>query len=158
MALQIMLKSLFKKNLPRTFLSKDETAKLAQRVQAFESKTGCELVFHFRRRLGSHPTEFNRKLFSKFKLDQTLSRRGILITLALIDRKFAVWTDTGIADHAGEKFWNTLCQELAKDLKDGTHIQALLNAVMHAEIILHDMKPLKDFKNELPNTPLIEGE
>jgi len=164
-----MLKRFFKKHLPRTFLNNQETKTLSERVAVFEEKTGCELVFHFRRRLGTNPTEYNRKLFYKFKLDKTTGHRGILITLALVDRKFSVWADEGVAIHTGasgigSKLWLSLCEVLSRDLKSLSHIQALLNAVEHAETMLKDLAPLdkkgqhKEFKNELSNSPIIEGE
>jgi uncharacterized membrane protein len=159
-----MLKRFFKKHLPGTFLNAEETKKLAERVAVFEKNTGCELVFHFRRRLGTHPTEFNKKLFYRFKIDHTTGHRGILITLALVDRKFAVWADEGVAIHTGDKLWLSLCDLLGRDLKSISHIQALLNAVDHAESMLKDLAPLdeqgkhKEFKNELSNAPIIEGE
>src|SRR5437879_1989236 len=118
-----MLKRFFKKHLPRTFLNTEETLTLSDRVAQFERKTGCELVFHFRRRLGTNPTAFNQKLFLRFKLNETTGHRGILITLALVDRKFAVWADEGVAVHTGDKLWLGLCEILGRDLKTQSHLQ-----------------------------------
>ncbi len=159
-----MLKNFLRRNLPKSFLTKNETEELEKHVATFEDVTGCELVFHFRRSLGSNPVEFNRQLFSRFKLDQTTGHRGILITLALSQRQFAVWADKGVAIHTGDKLWLGLCQSLAKDLKNGTHLTALLNCVALAQDMLKDLAPLdgeghrKHFKNELSNKPIIEDE
>jgi uncharacterized membrane protein len=153
-----MLKRFLKRNSPRYFLSKSETQKLMDRVAIFEDKTGCELVFHFRRKLGPSPTEMNRKLFFKFNLDKTTGHRGILITLSLTDRQFSVWADEGVAVHAGDRFWTVLCEGLARDLKTGSHLQALLNSIATAEKMLEGMKPINHFDNELSNAPIVDDE
>jgi uncharacterized membrane protein len=147
-----------RKNLPKSFLTKDETEILEKRVAQFEEKTGCELVFHFRRKLGPKPTEFNRDLFYSFKLDKTSGGRGILITLALKEKKFAVWADHGVAIHTGDKLWTSLCKSLARDLKTDSHLQALINCIAIAEDMLQGLAPHKHFENELSNKPIIEDD
>ena len=58
-----------------------------RQVAEFERETACELVFHFRRKLGPDPLQANKHLFFKLKLDRTFNRKGILITLALAERQ-----------------------------------------------------------------------
>jgi len=143
---------------PRLFLGPFEKRKLKQRIKVFEQKTGCELVFHFRRKLGENPDQKNEFLFKKFKLDQTQSRRTILVTLALTDRQFAVWADQGIALHTGDKLWLGICDHLGRDLKKGKHLRALINAIEFAEKTLADLPHSQKTKDEVSNDPIIEDE
>jgi hypothetical protein len=148
-----------RRNTPSLFLTRPEMARLAKRVHLFEEKTGCELVFHFRKRLGDDPLNRNRRLFHKFKLDHTEGRRAMLITLALTERKFAVWVDQGIAKHTGEKIWHNVTDGLSRDLRKGLRLEALLHAADTAEQMLHDLpKSEKSLHNEISDEPIIEDE
>ena len=152
---------LIRRNSPRFFLTKEETKKLSKRVATFESRTSCELVFHFRRRLGADPLQKNESLFYKFGLDKTKHRNGILITLGISDRKFAIWADQGVIRHTGDNLWHQVSQLMSHLLKNGKHLQALCAAVDEAEAVLAKEQPhFKDEsqKNELSNSPIIEDE
>lgn len=128
-----------------------------ERVGHFEKVTGCELIFHFRRRLGRHPLEANRLLFYKYKLHQTHHRSAILLTLALKERQFAVWADEGVVRRSGDKLWSEVCQTLSQKLKQGHRLEALCAAVDVAENVLRSEQPHRDeMDDEISNRPIIE--
>ena len=150
---------LLRRHSPRFFLTKEETQKLSSRVADFEKKTSCELVFHFRRRLGSEPLKKNENLFYKFGLEKTKHRNAILISLGTVDRKFAIWADQGVIRHTGDALWHHVSDLMSHLLKNGKNLQALCTAVDEAELVLAKEQP--HFKNEthtneLSNLPIIE--
>src|ERR1700734_551556 len=93
---------LFKRRSPHFFLSRKERKILREKTEICEKKTGCEIVFHVRGRLASDAVLHNRKLFHQHGLHESEHKRGILISLALRQRKFAVWVDEGVEKHNGE--------------------------------------------------------
>jgi uncharacterized membrane protein len=150
----------FQKNSPRFFLNDKETEILEARISQFEEKTACELVFHFRRKLGDEPLARARELFEKFNLQKTTHRNAILITIALKDRKFAIWADEGVIRHTGDKLWHDVKDHMSHLLKNGQRLQALIHAVAEAENVLASEQPrFKDsLKNEISNSPIIEDD
>ena len=156
-----MLKSLFKNHSPHFFLTEDETAKLSQRVSSFEAKTTCELVFHFRRRLGKEPLKKNEELFYKFGLEKTKHRNAILITLALSDRQFAIWADEGVIRHTGDALWVRVTELMSHLLKNGKRLQALMAAIDETEAVLFKEQPHylgEATSNEISNAPIIDDD
>ena len=150
--------SLFRRSSPKYFLNRHETSQLIQRVSTFEKKTGCELVFHFRHRLGSDPETKNRELFHKFGLDKTSDRRAILVTLALQERTYAIWADEGVEKHAGQELHNKIGQHLKSHLKKGDHLLALMGVIDLAEAALKSSHSARHLSNEIPDKPIIEGD
>lgn len=145
---------------PGHFLTKSETKILMTRVAEFENETGCQLLFHFRRKLGVSPLETNRELFFKFKLNETKHHNAILVTLALAEKKFAIWADEGVIRKTGDKLWHEVSRAMSKSMSHGQHLGALLEAMDISQQVLALEQPqdLRSEGNELPNNPLIEDE
>ena len=156
------MRRLIRDRIPRYFLKRSESKQLGRRVASFEESTACELVFHFRRRPGPDPLKFNQYLFHKFKLDQTERRTGILITLALKDRNFAVWADEAVVRQAKDHLWKEVTDLLGTRLKEGKRLEALLDLIAHIETCLAKEQPpdpsYRGPRNELKNEPIVEKE
>lgn len=151
--------NLLRRHSPRHFLTKEETKKLSDRVAMFETKTSCELVFHFRRRLGREPLVKNESLFYKFGLEKTKHRNAILITIAVTDHKFAIWADQGVIRHTGDGLWHHVTSLMSHLLKNGKRLQALFAAIEEAEAVLAKEQPhfaSEKQENEISNLPIIE--
>jgi uncharacterized membrane protein len=154
--------SFFRRHSPRFFLNEQETKKLEDRVALFEKRTSCELVFHFRRRLTDDPMARAKELFYEFGLEKTTHRNGILIIIALTDRKFAIWADEGVIRHTGDKLWDGVRDHMSHLLKHGQRLDALIHAIVEAETVLEKEQPRfkgeisRENKNELSNAPIIE--
>lgn len=113
-------------------------------------------MFHFRRKLGPDPENANKALFHKFKLHETSDHRAILITLALQEKKFAVWVDEGVEKHGGQILHDNIGKHLKEHLSQSRHLEALLGVVDIAEKALKNSKSSSHKANEIPNEPIIE--
>ena len=47
-----------------------------------------------------------REIFGELKMNETAARNGVLVYLAMKDRKLAVYGDEGIHQKVGDEFWN----------------------------------------------------
>ena len=148
--------SFFRRSSPRFFLTRSETAQLMARIAQFEKSAGCELVFHFRRKLGPQPEKANQELFHPFGLDKTSDRRAVLVTLALREKQFAIWADDGVEKHAGRALHDEIARHLKAHLPEERHLQALLGVVDIAESRLKGTATGHHQGNEIPNKPVIE--
>lgn len=143
---------------PRTFLTPEETKKLSQSIDVFEASTGCELVFNFRKKLGSYPLEAARALFYKFKLDKTEHRAAILVVISTKDRGYAVWADEKVHRQGGDVLWKQVGARLQEGLKAGNRLKALTEAMSVAQRVLEQEQPKdsKLAKKTLSNEPIDE--
>ena len=148
--------SFFRRSSPRFFLTRRETQRLIERVAQFERAAGCEMVFHFRRKLGADPELANRELFHRFGLDKTSDRRAVLVTLALRDKHFAIWADEGVEKNAGRALHDDIAKHLKLHLPEGRHLDALLGVIDIAEKHLKGTATGRHHGNEIPDKPIVE--
>jgi len=127
-------------------------------VGHFESASDCELVLHFRRRLPvPDALESARGLFHKFNLHKTEHRTGILLMLALQDRKLAIWADEGVVRRSDDELFKRVCHHISEGLKQGRKLEALLKGIDELQKTLgHEQPAHGHSRNELSNEPIIE--
>ena len=150
--------SRWRQRTPRFFLTRSERRLFAERVKHFESKSDCELIFHLRRKLdGPDIVETNKRLFYRFKLDKTLKRTAILVTLALAEKKLAIWADEGVVRRSDDKLFDRTCLVIAAGLGRGERLKALLGGIDELEKTLAIEQPAQTGKtSEISDEPIIE--
>jgi len=89
-------------------------------------------------------------VFSKLGMEKTELRNGVLIYVALNDRKFAIIGDAGIHARVGDVFWKEVREGMAAFFKKEMFIDGLEYAVLEAGIRLKEFFPrAEDDRNEL---------
>lgn len=90
--------------------------------------------------------------FEKLNMQNTKERNGVLIFIAVEDKKFSVIGDSGIHEKVTQQFWNDLINEMKsffakKDLTGG-----LIHAIEHCGTALSTYFPFhRNDVDELPN-------
>lgn len=158
----------FRLRHPKYFLSQKETLKLCELIDHFEKASGCELVFHFRHKLGVQPFEKARELFYKFELDKTSHRAAILIAISFDDRKYAVYTDKNVdpsyqtRSEEGLKFWDKIGNLLANGLGEKKRLETLERVLetltQSLALSPQEKETSKNLIFNLSNKPKIESE
>ena len=59
------------------------------------------------------------KVFEKLKMHQTELRNGVLIYMAVFDKKFAILGDQGINEKVPEGFWDSVKNKMIEQFKAG---------------------------------------
>ena len=91
-------------------------------------------------------------VFAELDMHQTEQRNGVLIYLAVNDRKFAIIGDAGIHAKVGNDFWNRIKAEMGKMLSENRYRDALVFGIREAGMQLQQYFPYqRDDKNELPD-------
>ena len=91
-------------------------------------------------------------VFAELDMHQTEQRNGVLIYLAVNDRKFAIIGDAGIHAKVGNDFWNRIKAEMGKMLSANRYRDALVFGIREAGVQLQQYLPYqRDDKNELPD-------
>ncbi|MBK9295186.1 MAG: TPM domain-containing protein [Oligoflexia bacterium] len=140
---------LFKK----TFLTKHESTQLSKRIDEFESKTGCELVIHIRKKLGAEPLIEAEKLFHKFNLHKTKHNAAIFVVVSTQDREYAVWVDKNVMLKTKHDVWRKAGGIIEEKLKQNQRLAAFLQLIDFIEPILEKIQPneLKKIEKSLSN-------
>jgi uncharacterized membrane protein len=97
---------IFKKK-PRSYFSPEENQAIVEAIRKAEQRTSGEIRVYVEGKCKlENPVHRAKAVFLQLKMDQTAARNGVLIYLAMEDRRLAVWGDEGIHQRVGDDFWN----------------------------------------------------
>jgi uncharacterized membrane protein len=124
--------SLFKTNTDKLLNTSDKQM-LVQAIQAAEKTTSGEIRVHVesRTKKGDALTRAT-EIFFKQKMNATKERNGVLVYVAVEDRKLAIYADQGIYDKVGVEFWYSQVQAMTAHFKEENYVQGM--SVVIAEI------------------------
>jgi uncharacterized membrane protein len=126
---------------------------IAKAVGAAEHLTSGEIRVHLDQRCAGDALAQARGLFRSLGMDRTQHRNGVLLYLALEDRKFAVFGDEGIHGQVGHGFWDSVRDVLQRELRAGRPQAAVVAAVGEIGRVLGQYFPhRRDDTNELSDT------
>jgi uncharacterized membrane protein len=93
-----------------------------------------------------------KKVFEKLKMHKTAERNGVLIYLALADKKMAILGDKGINEKVPEGFWDLAYSSMKKFFAEANYTEGLVVGIGMAGEKLRTYFPYqKDDSNELSN-------
>ncbi len=139
---------LFEKKL----LSKKETGRLINAIEAAERNTSGEIRVHIEKHSSEDAVTACEKLFYKLQMQNTKHRNGILFYLSYSSKTFAVWGDEGIHAKVKNEFWDSITNRAVEFFKKGDYITGLEQAITLCGEKLSEHFPFgEDDKNELPN-------
>jgi uncharacterized membrane protein len=117
-------------------MSDADLAALVQAVTEAEQMTSAEIRVHLDHRCQGDALARAVKLFERLDMHRTRLRNGVLIYVAVEDRKLAVIGDTGIHEHVGETFWQRLVAATLDHLRQARPRDGLVAAVRDVGAVL----------------------
>jgi uncharacterized membrane protein len=137
---------------------------IADRVSAAEAATSAEIRVHIEPRvprtlLGSvrDPLDRAREVFARLGMHATRERNGVLVYLALRDRKLAIFGDAGVHARVGEAYWARIRDLMVDGFRHGAGRDALVRAVDEVGAVLAQHFPRRpDDVNELEDRVSVE--
>jgi uncharacterized membrane protein len=139
---------------PYRFFSERERHRIVAAIRKAESRTSGEIRVHVEGRCPGGPVIRARQLFAALGMHQTARRNGVLLYLAVRDRKFAVIGDEGIHQVVPERFWEKVASEMERHFRAGQFLPGISRVIdrIGAELSRH-FPPTPDDRNELPDAP-----
>jgi len=142
----------------RVFTEADLEA-IANAVRDAERRTLAEIRVHVERRVAhglrrrtTHPLTRAREVFAALGMHRTTHRSGVLIYLAVEDRKLAIIGDDGIHARVGDEYWTDVRDRMVQRLRAATVADALAAAVTEVGATLAQYFPRRpDDVDELPD-------
>ena len=132
------------------YFSKTEIEKIKNEIISAEKNTSGEIRIHLDKKCSADPVEAAIKVFEKLGMTNTKDRNGVLIYLALKDKKMAIVGDTGIDEKVPDDFWESVKDTMLKNFKEAKFVEGICKAIKESGIKLSTYFPYQsDDENEL---------
>lgn len=113
----------------RRLLTPADLDTIADAVHAAEAGTSGEIRVHLDAACAGDPMRRAVEVFERLGMHRTAQRNGVLIYLAIEDRRLAVIGDEGIHAHVPGDYWERVARALVAHLKDGRLRDGVVAAV-----------------------------
>lgn len=124
---------------------------LVAAIRVAEKQTSGEVRLH----LEAHCTAIDPytralEVFEKLEMHQTKLRNGVIIYMAIEDRKFAIAGDEGIHLKVGDAYWQSLSHEMSVFFRKGELVRGLVHGILGIGVQLSEHFPFeRGDQNEL---------
>lgn len=148
----------------RRFLGDEDFDAIARASANAEAHTSGEIRVHLERRVPrgrrgvvGDVLERARDVFWRLGIQRTRERNGVLIYLAIEDRRFAIVGDEGIHARVGNDHWVSMRDLMVEKLKNQQPGEAILSAISETVRVLREHFPRRpDDTDELSDQVSVE--
>ena len=134
------------------FLTKEEESAIVEAIRVAEKETSGEIRVHIEKTTSKVPFDRALEVFHELKMDETHLKNGVLIYLAVADKKFVICGDQGINEVVPVDFWDSTKDIMATQFKTGNFKQGLIDGIVKAgEQLRHHFPYEEGDMNELSN-------
>lgn len=136
----------------KSFFTDEQSKLIQQAIADTEHMCSGEIRVHVDMWCKGDVMQMAKKVFEKLKMHETAERNGVLIYLALEDKKLAILGDKGIDEKVPEGFWDLVYTSMRKLFAEGNYTKGLQVGIGMAGEKLRTYFPYqKDDSNELSN-------
>ena len=133
-------------------LSEEHQNLILQAIHDAELMTSGEIRVHVESHCSAHPIDRATEVFFQLGMQKTDLQNGVLVYLAIKDRKFSIIGDKGIDAKVPAEFWETIRDEMRAHLKKDEFGAGLAHGVKRTGEVLKTYFPYeKGDVNELSN-------
>lgn len=134
------------------FFTKEEKEAIVQAIADAEKETSGEIRVHADSTCPEDVLDRAAFIFKKLEMHKTELRNGVLIYLAVKDRKFAILGDAGINAKVPEGFWDAVKESMKARFLQQEYVAGLTEGILKVGMQLKTYFPyMNDDKNELSN-------
>lgn len=112
-----------------TFLPPAAQEEIKNAIRGAELNTSGEVRVHLENHCNGEVLDRAAYLFGKLGMKDTDLRNGVLIYLAVKDKKFAIIGDKGINTVVPENFWDQIKNRMADHFRNGRFTEGLKEAI-----------------------------
>ncbi|MBX2827939.1 MAG: TPM domain-containing protein [Flavobacteriaceae bacterium] len=134
------------------FLTPSEESEIIEAIRHAERMTSGEIRVHLEAHTKMDPLDRAAQLFHLLHMDNTKHANGVLIYIAVEDKKLVILGDKGINDAVPNEFWESTKDHILTHFKQGDIKQGLVQGILEAGEQLQKHFPYTlDDTDELPN-------
>ena len=123
------------------FFNSEERNEIVAAIEKAELNTSGEIRVHIENHCKDDALDRAAQVFSMLKMHKTRLRNGVLIYLAIKDKRFAIIGDSGINAKVSDDFWDKTKSIMLKEFKSGEFCNGLVKGIGSAGEQLHDFFP-----------------
>ena len=113
----------------RNFFTKEQQDELRQAIMYAELDTSGEIRVHIENTCKDEAMDRALVIFKKLGMEKTENRNGVLIYLAVKNRKFAIIGDQGIHDVVTDNFWINIKSKMLNQFRENLFTEGLVEAI-----------------------------
>ena len=134
------------------FLSANEEQEIVSAIRTAENNTSGEIRVHIESTSKIDHYERALEVFHLLKMDNTKDANAVLVYVAVNDRKFVIYGDTGINKVVPKDFWNSTKNVMQNHFRNNNFKQGIVDGILKAgnELQVHFPWNIDD-KDELSN-------
>ncbi|MFK5973760.1 MAG: TPM domain-containing protein [Flavobacteriaceae bacterium] len=134
------------------FLTTEEEQEIVKAILAAENDTSGEIRVHIEAHTSLATMDRAKEIFHLLKMNNTKAENGVLIYVAVNDRKFSIYGDRGIDKIVPKDFWDATKDVIQKQFQNGNFKQGIIDGISKAGKELQAHFPWQHGdKNELSN-------
>jgi len=114
------------------FLTSKEEQEIVEAIRKAEKNTSGEIRVHLENSTSDDHFKRALEVFYLLKMDATKNRNGVLIYVAVHDKKFVIYGDEGIAKVVPNNFWESTKAVMEHYFKKGLFKQGIVEGVLKA--------------------------
>ena len=114
------------------FLSVEEEQEIVLAILKAERSTSGEIRVHIESKTLLDHFERAKEVFHVLKMDNTKDENGVLIYVAVNDKKFVIFGDKGIYQAVPDNFWDTTRDVIQSQFKKGNYKQGIVEGILSA--------------------------
>lgn len=139
---------------PKEYFTQAEKDAIVAAIQKAEQRTSGEIRIYVESNCALvNPVHRAKEIFYQLKMDQTASRNGVLLYLAMEDHQLAVFGDDGIHQKVGYAFWLKEVEMMLSEFKEKHFIEGICHIIedIGEALLTHFPYDGTTDKNELPD-------
>lgn len=113
----------------KKFFSKAEEERIIHAIKEAEHSTSGEVRFYVESKCPDDAYERAVAVFHRMQLHEKNHRNGVLIYMAIKDRKFAIVGDEGIHTKVTDTFWESIREQMIERFKEEKMVEGICEAV-----------------------------
>lgn len=138
--------------LKKKFFSTEEEGIVVKAIADAETKTTGEIRVHIDSFCFGNPFEKAKKVFLKLNMQNTKQRNGVLIYIAIFNKKIAIVGDAGISTKVLPNFWDVIIKDLTANFRTNRASTLAKNIAICGEQLSFYFPIENNDKNELDNS------
>jgi len=111
------------------FFTKTQQEDIRQAIMNAELDTSGEIRVHIENTCKGEVLDRALEVFTKLDMEKTESRNGVLIYLAVKNRKFAVIGDKAIHEVVTENYWDNVKNKMMNHFRENRFTEGLIEAI-----------------------------
>jgi len=114
------------------FLTPAEEEEIVRAIMAAEKDTSGEIRVHLESSTTLDHFSRAQELFHLLKMDNTKQDNGVLLYVAVVDKKFVIYGGSGIDRAVPKDFWESTKEVIASHFKKGNHKEGIVAGIARA--------------------------